>query len=123
MFIDLFVFKVYSPNPRCARDIDSQLHSLLLPFYKFIAAFLDVVQPQSISTLEDRLGKVFNKPDDFKETWTDNWDLWLLYFIGFVVCISVGKIKLLLFSVSVSVTKLCVELKSLKFAFVIYLLW
>ena len=79
-----------------SRDIDEYLDGPLNPVYEMTEFALEsVIQPNYLTDLEEDIGKEFVVPDDFLESFEDNWEEWVVYFMGYTVLASIGVLLIL----------------------------
>lgn len=64
-----------------------ELNSPANPVYQMVICFLEQVIQTNYLT---EMTRFLATPDAFLNSWTDGWDEWLLYLIGFSVCASIG---------------------------------
>lgn len=53
----------------------------VIPVYELVNGFLDTIQPNDLSYMEER-GVDFSDGDSVLDSFTDNYEEWIMYFVG-----------------------------------------
>ena len=78
-------------QPSVSRDIDGVLDGPLQPVYKMVEVSLeDMIQTEYLTDLEEEIGMEFKVPQDFVDSFSDHWEQWTVYLIGYAVLAAIG---------------------------------
>ena len=77
--------------PSQQKDVSSSLEEGMMAVYTLANGFLeDVVQRNYLTEYVETYQ--LDTIDKYKESWESEWDSWLLFYVGFVVCLSIGVV-------------------------------